>query len=67
VEAVTRAQAALDALLGAIPVLRVNIDHSHEQHDTVVDAVLAGRPHDARAAMEEHVDATSALLRGLIG
>ncbi|MGL5928985.1 MAG: FadR/GntR family transcriptional regulator [Dermatophilaceae bacterium] len=67
VEAVTRAQAALDALLGAIPVLRVNIDHSHEQHDAVVDAVLGGRPHDARAAMEEHVDATSALLRGLIG
>ncbi|MGL4744822.1 MAG: FadR/GntR family transcriptional regulator [Dermatophilaceae bacterium] len=67
VDAVTRAQAVLDTWLAVIPVLRVNIEHSHEQHDTVVDAVLTGRPDDARAAMEEHVDATSALLRGLIG
>ena len=67
VEAVTRAQAALGELLGAIPVLRTNIDHSHEQHDLIVAAILAGDPDTARTAMEEHCDATSALLRGLIG
>ena len=67
VEAVTRAQAALGELLGAIPVLRTNIEHSHEQHDAVVDAILRGDPDTARTAMEEHCDATSALLRGLIG
>ena len=67
VEAVTRAQAALGELLGAIPVLRTNIEHSHEQHDAVVDAILRGDPDAARTAMEEHCDATSALLRGLIG
>lgn len=67
VEAVTRAQAALGEMLAAIPVLRVNIAHSHAQHDAVVRAVLGGRPDEARSSMEEHVDATSALLRGLIG
>ena len=67
VEAVTRAQAALGELLGAIPVLRANIEHSHEQHDAIVEAILRGDPDMARTAMEEHCDATSALLRGLIG
>ncbi|GGL41354.1 FadR family transcriptional regulator [Phycicoccus endophyticus] len=67
IEAVTRAQAALGELLEAIPVLRTNIQHSHDQHDAVLDAVLAGAADEARAAMEEHCDATSALLRGFIG
>ena len=67
VEAVTRAQAALGELLGVIPMLRTNIEHSHEQHDTIVAAILAGYPDTARTTMEEHCDATAALLRGLIG
>ncbi len=67
VEAVTRAQAALGELLAAIPVLRVNIEHSHDQHDTIVGAILEGDADTARTTMEEHCDATSALLRGLIG
>ena len=67
IEAVTRAQSALHELLGAIPVLRRNIQHSNDQHDTVVAAILEGNPEAARTTMEEHCDATSALLRGLIG
>jgi len=67
VEAVTRAQAALGELLGEIPVLRINIEHSHEQHDQVVAAILDGDADAARTTMEEHCDATSALLRGLLG
>ncbi|MEO5609342.1 MAG: FCD domain-containing protein [Ornithinibacter sp.] len=67
IESVTRAQAALGEMLSAIPVLRTNISHSSDQHDAVVDAVLRGDPEGARTAMEEHCDATSALLRGLIG
>jgi GntR family transcriptional repressor for pyruvate dehydrogenase complex len=67
IEAVTRAQAALAELLAAIPVLRRNIDHSNAQHDAIVRAILAGDPEEARRAMEEHCDATAALLRGLIG
>ena len=67
IEAVTRAQAALQPLLAAIPVLQTNISHSDTQHEAIVAAVLAGDADGARASMEEHCDATSALLRGLLG
>lgn len=67
IESVTRAQAALGELLAAIPVLRTNIAHSNDQHEAVVRAILSGDTRTARAAMEEHCDATAALLRGLIG
>jgi GntR family transcriptional repressor for pyruvate dehydrogenase complex len=67
IEAVTRAQAALNELLSAIPVLPTNIAHSNDQHDAVVRAILDGDEARAREAMEEHCDATAALLRGLIG
>ena len=53
--------------LSAIPVLPTNIAHSNNQHDAVVRAILDGDDVRARAAMEEHCDATAALLRGLIG
>jgi DNA-binding FadR family transcriptional regulator len=65
-QAVADVQLRLDHLLAAIPVLRRNIAHSDAQHAAVVDAVLAGNPDGAREAMEEHVDATSALLRGFL-
>jgi GntR family transcriptional repressor for pyruvate dehydrogenase complex len=67
IEAVTRAQSALQELLAAIPVLPANISHSNAQHKAIVAAVLAGDEDGARAFMEEHCDATSALLRGLLG
>jgi len=67
IEAVTRAQAALHELLSAIPVLPRNIAHSTDQHDAIVAAILGGDPESARQEMEEHCDATSALLRGLLG
>lgn len=67
VEAVTRAQAALHELLTAIPVLSRNIDHSTDDHGRLVRAILAGKPEQARRIMEDHCDATSAVLRGLLG
>ncbi len=67
VDAVTRSQSALHDMLMAIPVLRRNIEHSDSQHHQVVDAILGGDADGARVAMEQHCDATSALLRGLIG
>jgi GntR family transcriptional repressor for pyruvate dehydrogenase complex len=67
IEAVTRAQAALHEMLAAIPVLRRNIEHSHDQHQAIVAAILAGDAVTAREVMEQHCDATSALLRGLLG
>jgi GntR family transcriptional repressor for pyruvate dehydrogenase complex len=67
IDAVTRAQAAVHEMLVSIPVLRRNIEHSGEQHRQIVAAILGGDADSARATMEEHCDATSALLRGLIG
>jgi GntR family transcriptional repressor for pyruvate dehydrogenase complex len=67
VESVTRVQAVLHDMLAGIPVLPRNIAHSHEQHGRLVAAVLAGDSDAARGVMEQHCDATSALLRGLLG
>jgi DNA-binding FadR family transcriptional regulator len=64
--AVADVQLRLDELLAAIPVLARNIEHSNAQHEAVVHGILIGDSEGARAAMEEHVDATSALLRGFL-
>jgi DNA-binding FadR family transcriptional regulator len=57
----------LNDLLDAIPLLEVNLAHSNLQHRSIVEAILAGDKGRARVAMEEHVDATAALLRGFLG
>jgi GntR family transcriptional repressor for pyruvate dehydrogenase complex len=67
VEAVTHAQSRLSELLSAIPVMRLNIEHSDHHHGDIVGAVLAGDAERARRISEEHCDATAALLRGLLG
>jgi GntR family transcriptional regulator, transcriptional repressor for pyruvate dehydrogenase complex len=59
-------QMRLTELLRAIPVIAANIQHSDRQHAEIVAAILAGEPEAARAAMEEHVDGSAALLRGLL-
>jgi len=65
-QAVTQVQAELDEMLHAIPVLDRNIAHSDRQHARIVKAILAGKPVQARRAMEDHCDDTAALLRGLL-
>lgn len=65
IEAITGVQDQLGARLAQIPVLPRNIDHSHAQHHAVIDAIAAREPMSARAAMEDHCDATAALLRSL--
>ena len=53
-------------LLDAIPLLERNIAHSNDQHDKIVRAIRRGQPAAARAAMEEHLAGTAALLRGFL-
>ncbi len=67
VTAVTHVQVVLHEMLARIPVFAPNIAHSGAQHRVVVDAVLAGDAEAARRGMEDHVDSTAALLRGLLG
>jgi DNA-binding FadR family transcriptional regulator len=64
--AVADVQLTMDRLLAAIPVIERNLAHSDAQHKRIVDAILAGDPRSARAAMEEHCDGTAELLRGLL-
>ncbi|UOQ60215.1 FCD domain-containing protein [Leucobacter rhizosphaerae] len=56
----------VNALLDSIPMLAPNLSHSNEQHEAIVSAILDGRPDDAAAAMLEHVEGSSALLRGFL-
>jgi DNA-binding FadR family transcriptional regulator len=64
--AVADARMRLNALLDAIPLLERNIGHSNAQHVLIVEAVLDGDAEAARRAMAEHLDGTSALLRGFL-
>lgn len=65
--AVADVRMRLNDLLDVIPLLPRNIAHSNSQHARIVGAILAAEPARARAAMEEHLDGTAALLRGFLG
>ncbi|MGW1340115.1 FadR/GntR family transcriptional regulator [Kribbella sp. NPDC002412] len=60
------ARMRLNELLDAIPLLERNIEHSNEQHEAIVDAILAGDVEAARRAMQEHLSGTAALLRAFL-
>ncbi|MBL3700532.1 FadR/GntR family transcriptional regulator [Leucobacter luti] len=54
----------VNQLLNGIPMLRPNLAHSNAQHEAIVAAILAGRPDSAAEAMLEHIEGSTALLRG---
>jgi DNA-binding FadR family transcriptional regulator len=56
----------LNALLGQIPLLRRNIEHSDEQHGAIVRAILTGDPAAADIAMRAHLAGSAALLHGFL-
>jgi DNA-binding FadR family transcriptional regulator len=64
--AVADVRMRLNALLDAIPLLERNIVHSDEQHQRIVDAILAGDAPAARTTMQEHLAGTAALLRAFL-
>jgi DNA-binding FadR family transcriptional regulator len=57
----------VNELLGHIPLLAPNIEHSNEQHEAIVAAILTGDETRAAEAMAEHLQGTAALLRGFLG
>ncbi|CRK57864.1 Transcriptional regulator, GntR family, in hypothetical Actinobacterial gene cluster [Alloactinosynnema sp. L-07] len=65
--AVADVQLRLSDLLGAIPLLPVAVEHSNEQHDRILQAILAGNGKLAHDIMDEHISATATLLRGFLG
>ncbi len=56
----------VNALLDGIPLLQPNIEHSNQQHEVIVSAILRGSPDLAGAAMAEHLEGSAALLRGFL-
>jgi DNA-binding FadR family transcriptional regulator len=65
--AVARTRMRVNGFLDAIPLIERNIQHSERQHAEIVAAILAGDRQQARQAMEGHLSATAALLRGFLG
>jgi DNA-binding FadR family transcriptional regulator len=66
VAAAAEARVRINDLLDAIPLLERNIAHSNQQHEQIVRAIERGQPVAARAAMEEHLAGSAALLRGFL-
>ncbi|MER6447900.1 GntR family transcriptional regulator [Streptomyces venezuelae] len=59
-------RATVNDLLDCIPLLVRNLEHSQQQHSTLVEAVLEGDAAGARETMREHCCGTAALLRGFL-
>ncbi|MEU4765807.1 FCD domain-containing protein [Actinosynnema sp. NPDC023794] len=64
--AVADARTRVNALLDRIPLLPPNLAHSNDQHEVIVNGIVAGDPEAARRAMAEHLDGTALLLRGFL-
>ncbi|MDI3386858.1 FCD domain-containing protein [Streptomyces sp. B-S-A8] len=59
-------RATVNDLLDCIPLLVRNLEHSQQQHATLVAAVLDRDAGTARRVMREHCCGTAALLRGFL-
>jgi GntR family transcriptional repressor for pyruvate dehydrogenase complex len=56
----------VNELLERIPLLSANIAHSNQQHEAIVIAILTGNAEGAASIMREHLEGSSALLRGFL-
>ncbi len=56
----------VNLLFDGIPLLERNIEHSNQQHEDIVVAILTGNAERAVAAMGEHLEGSAALLRGFL-
>lgn len=56
----------VNQLLDGIPLLARNIEHSNQQHEDIVVAILTGNADRAASAMSEHLAGSAALLRGFL-
>jgi DNA-binding FadR family transcriptional regulator len=60
-------RATVNTWLDTFPLLPRNIEHSNEQHEQIVSAILAGRADTAEAEVLAHLAGSEALLRGFLG
>jgi GntR family transcriptional regulator, L-lactate dehydrogenase operon regulator len=66
IAAVADVRARVSDLLDLIPLLPPNLEHSNEQHQEIVDAILRGDSDAARKAASHHIEGTANLLRGFL-
>lgn len=66
VRLLTENRARVNAWLDTFPLLPRNIEHSDEQHERIVVAILAGEQDEADAAVIEHLAGSESLLRGFL-
>ncbi|MER5221036.1 FadR/GntR family transcriptional regulator [Streptomyces flaveus] len=55
-----------ETLLQVVPVMGPALEHSHEQHTAIVDAILTGDAERAREVMRDHIRATAELVRSFL-
>jgi len=60
-------RAQVNVWLDTFPLLPRNIEHSDDQHERIVTAILAGRPEAAEECVLAHLAGSEALLRGFLG
>ena len=56
----------VNEFLDGIPLLPPNIEHSNQQHEAIVIAILTGDAEGAAIAMSEHLEGSAALLRAFL-
>ncbi|MEU3657670.1 FCD domain-containing protein [Streptomyces sp. NPDC032161] len=67
IDAIANVQLILnETLLQVVPVMGPALDHSHEQHAAIVDAILTGDAERAQRVMRDHVGATAELVRSFL-
>ena len=59
-------RADVNEWLDTFPLMPRNIQHSGEQHERIIAAILAGRADAAEEAMRDHLAGSEALLRGFL-
>lgn len=56
----------VDDLLDQLPLLQPNVEHSNQQHEQIVVAILTGDVERAASAMLEHLEGSAARLRDFL-
>jgi len=66
-EAIANIQLILnESLLRIVPLMGPALEHSHQQHSQIVEAILSGDSARARQLMTDHVCATTELIKGFL-
>lgn len=66
IEEVAFSRSKINEMLDQIPLLAPNIEHSNEQHQAILEAIVSRNPTLASELMRTHLEGSAALLRGFL-